>query len=43
MVEKVFKPLPEKPDHPALEREILEWWDRERIFDRLREQNAGGQ
>ncbi|HEX2497119.1 MAG TPA: isoleucine--tRNA ligase, partial [Gaiellaceae bacterium] len=37
-----FTALPEKPDHPALEREILAWWDEQRIFDRLREQNAGG-
>jgi len=37
-----FKPLPDKPDHPALERGILDWWDRERIFDRLRESNRGG-
>lgn len=41
MAEPVFSLLPEKPDHPALEREILAWWDEERIFDRLREQNAG--
>jgi isoleucyl-tRNA synthetase len=38
----MFTPLPDKPDHPALEQEVLEWWERERIFDRLREQNAGG-
>jgi isoleucyl-tRNA synthetase len=37
-----FEPLPSVPDHPALEREVLEWWERERIFDRLREQNRGG-
>ncbi len=37
-----FTPLPHVPDHPALEREILEWWEREQIFDRLREQNRGG-
>jgi isoleucyl-tRNA synthetase len=42
VAEQVFKPLPSVPDHPGLEQEILEWWDRERIFDRLREQNAGG-
>ncbi|MDP9492040.1 MAG: class I tRNA ligase family protein, partial [Actinomycetota bacterium] len=41
MEETVFPPLPEKPDHAALEREILAWWDEERIFERLREQNAG--
>ncbi len=37
-----FQPLPDKPDHAALEREILDWWSRERIFERLREQNRGG-
>ena len=38
----MFEPLPAVPDHPALEEEVLEWWERERIFDRLREQNLGG-
>jgi isoleucyl-tRNA synthetase len=38
----VFRPLPQVPDHPALEAEILEWWDERRIFARLREQNRGG-
>src|SRR5919109_1862931 len=38
----MFAPLPDKPDHPALEDEILAWWDSERIFDALREQNRGG-
>jgi isoleucyl-tRNA synthetase len=42
MADRVFERLPAVPDHPALERDILEWWDRERIFDRLREQNADG-
>jgi isoleucyl-tRNA synthetase len=41
MAETVFTPLPEKPDHSALEQEILAWWDEAGIFDRLREQNAG--
>ena len=41
-VSRIFTPLPAVPDHPALEREILAWWDEERIFDRLREQNRGG-
>jgi len=41
MAETVFAPLPDKPDHPRLEEEILAWWDEARIFDRLREQNAG--
>ena len=38
----MFKPLPQVPDHPALEREILERWEREETFRHLREQNAGG-
>ena len=37
-----FAPLPPVPDHPALELAVLERWDAERIFDRLREQNRGG-
>jgi isoleucyl-tRNA synthetase len=37
----VFEPLPAAPDHPALELEILDWWERERVFERLREQNRG--
>ncbi len=35
------EPLPSKPDHVALELEALERWERERTFDRLREQNRG--
>ena len=38
---RVFRPLPNVPDHPALEREVLERWEDERTFQRLREQNAG--
>jgi isoleucyl-tRNA synthetase len=38
----MFKPLPSVPDHPALERELLERWEAEGTFERLREQNAGG-
>jgi isoleucyl-tRNA synthetase len=37
-----FRPLPSVPDHPALEREILAWWDAASVFDRLREQTAEG-
>src|SRR5437764_11435599 len=36
-----FTPLPRVPDHVGLEAEVLAWWDEERIFDRLREQNRG--
>jgi isoleucyl-tRNA synthetase len=37
-----FEPLAPTPDHPALERGVLERWDREQTFDRLRERNRGG-
>jgi len=40
---QTFTPLPQVPDHSALEQEILAWWDRERIFDQLREQNNDGE
>ena len=42
MTEPVFEPLPAVPDHPALEQEVLELWEREDTFKRLREQNRGG-
>jgi isoleucyl-tRNA synthetase len=38
----MFAPLPDKPDHDALERDILALWEREGTFARLRAQNAGG-
>jgi isoleucyl-tRNA synthetase len=38
----MFTPLPQYPDHPTLEEEILAWWAEARIFDRLRERNRGG-
>jgi isoleucyl-tRNA synthetase len=42
MSEQVFQALPTVPDHPGLEAEILAWWDREGIFEKLRDQNRGG-
>jgi isoleucyl-tRNA synthetase len=42
MSEPIFQPLPDKPDHPALERETLARWDAEGTFEKLREQNRGG-
>ncbi|HEY2370908.1 MAG TPA: isoleucine--tRNA ligase [Gaiellaceae bacterium] len=42
MREPVFQTLPTVPDHPALEEEILEIWEREGTFEKLREQNAEG-
>src|SRR5436190_4864264 len=41
-MEQVFSPLPPVPDHPRLEEEILQWWEDEQVFERLREQNRGG-
>ncbi len=38
----MFTKLPDKPDHPALELEILERWEREGTFEKLRERNRGG-
>ncbi|HSO01918.1 MAG TPA: class I tRNA ligase family protein, partial [Gaiellaceae bacterium] len=38
----MFAALPDKPDHPALELEILELWEREGTFAQLRARNAGG-
>ncbi len=37
-----FSPLPPVPDHDALERRILDWWEENDIFERLRSKNAGG-
>jgi isoleucyl-tRNA synthetase len=38
----VFQRLPPVPDQPALEQEILAFWEEQRIFARLREKNADG-
>jgi isoleucyl-tRNA synthetase len=38
----MFSPLPDKPDHNALELEILALWDEAKTFDRLRAKNAEG-
>ncbi|MBJ7600777.1 isoleucine--tRNA ligase [Candidatus Nephthysia bennettiae] len=37
-----FSPLPEIPDHSAIEHGVLDWWDSEQVFERLRRQNSGG-
>jgi isoleucyl-tRNA synthetase len=42
MPKPIFQPLPDKPDHPGLEREMLARWEEEGTFARLREQNRGG-
>ena len=38
----MFRSLPQYPDHPALEEEVLAWWEGEKIFEQLRERNRGG-
>ena len=38
----MFQPLPAVPDNDALEREILEIWEREQTFEQLRARNRGG-
>ncbi len=38
----MFSPLPDKPDHNALELAILELWQRDDTFGRLRAKNADG-
>ena len=39
---RIFPPLADKPDHDALELEILGHWEREGTFEKLRELNRGG-
>jgi isoleucyl-tRNA synthetase len=41
-IARMFTPLPDKPDHPALEQEMLDVWEREQTFEQLRERNRGG-
>jgi isoleucyl-tRNA synthetase len=38
-----FSPVEKQPDHVALEHAILERWERERTFERLREANKGNE
>jgi isoleucyl-tRNA synthetase len=42
MREAIFQSLPDKPDHPGLEQEMLARWEAEGTFAKLREQNRGG-
>src|SRR5918911_629650 len=37
-----FPALPDVPDHIAIEHAVLDWWDEERIFERVRAENEGG-
>ena len=41
-VRSVFRPLPDKPDHAAIELDVLAQWEREDTFARLQGQNAAG-
>ena len=38
----VYQPVPSTVDFPALEREILDFWEKTRAFEKLVEKNAGG-
>ena len=38
----MYRPVPRVPDFPAIEREMLRFWEENRIFQKLREQNANG-
>ncbi len=38
----MFEVLPDKPDADSLERAILDFWDRQDIFGKMRARNAGG-
>jgi isoleucyl-tRNA synthetase len=38
----MFRALPSVPDHPALETEILAWWEERGTFEKLRKLNRGG-
>lgn len=38
----MYRPVPKVPDFPAMEREILRFWSDNRIFHKLRAQNANG-
>ena len=38
----MFEPFEGVPSYPALEREVLEFWDEREIFRKLRDQTAGG-
>jgi isoleucyl-tRNA synthetase len=41
-VAPIFTPLPDKPDHNALEVEVLERWERDGTFEQIRDRNRGG-
>ena len=43
MSQPIFQPLPDKPDHPALEEEVLARWEEQGTFEQLRARNRGGE
>ncbi len=38
----MFAPLPDKPDHPSIEQQILDLWEAQGTFDQVRAKNADG-
>jgi len=38
----MFRSLPRVPDQPAIELDVLAWWEEDGTFDKLRELNRGG-
>lgn len=38
----MFAPLPDKPDHPSIEQQILALWEARGTFDQVRAKNADG-
>lgn len=38
----MFAPLPDKPDHPSIEQQILALWEAQGTFDQVRAKNADG-
>jgi isoleucyl-tRNA synthetase len=38
-----FTPLDNQPDHDVLERSVLDWWDEQGTFDKLRDKNSGSE
>jgi isoleucyl-tRNA synthetase len=39
----MYRPVPKAPDFPAIERGVLRFWQENRIFEKLRAKNAGGE
>jgi len=38
----MYRPVPRVPDFPAMERDLLRFWEERQIFQKLRAQTAGG-